>query len=79
MNWNRSSQTHSTTSKGYKSKKFKRKGQWPPLKIQFEEGQRAFYLGKLKNPYNINNIRNKEWERGFNFAYFNNQKRREKK
>ena len=50
-----------------------------PLKIQFEEGQRAFYLGKLKNPYNINNIRNKEWERGFNFAYFNNQKRREKK
>ena len=79
MNWNRSSKTHSMTSKAYKSKKFKRRGQWPPLKIQFEEGQRAFYIGKLKNPYSINNIRNKEWERGFNSAYFDNQKRREKK
>ena len=76
MNWNRSSQTHSTTSKGYKSKRFKRRGQWPPLKIQFEEGQRAFYNGKLKNPYNVNNIRHKEWERGFNSAYFNNKERR---
>tara|TARA_R100000742_G_C4279330_1_gene103612 strand:- start:903 stop:1142 length:240 start_codon:yes stop_codon:yes gene_type:complete len=79
MNWNRSSQTHSTTSKGYKSKRFKRRGQWPPLKIQFEEGQRAFYNGKLKNPYNQNNIRHKEWERGFNSAYFNNKKRRERR
>ena len=79
MKWNRSSQTHSTTSKGYKSKRFKRRGQWPPLKIQFEEGQRAFYNGKLKNPYNVNNIRHKEWERGFNSAYFNNKKRRERR
>ena len=50
-----------------------------PLKIQFEEGQRAFYNGKLKNPYNVNNIRHKEWERGFNSAYFNNKKRRERR
>jgi len=79
MNWNRSSKTHSTTSKGYKSKRFKRKGQWPPLRIQFDEGHRSFLRGNLKNPYKEDNIRHKEWQRGFNTAYFENKRRRERR
>ena len=44
-----------------------------PLKIQFEEGQRAFHNGKLRNPYPSYHMRHKEWERGFNLAYFKNK------
>ena len=44
-----------------------------PLKIQFEAGPRAFHNGKLKNPYPSYHMRHKEWERGFNLAYFKNK------
>ena len=64
---------------GIQVQKIQTKRSMASLKIQFEEGQRAFYNGKLKNPYNVNNIRHKEWERGFNSAYFNNKKRRERR
>ena len=47
-----------------------KRSQWPPLKIQFEEGIRAFYNGKVKNPYPTAQMRNKEWESGFNQTYF---------
>jgi hypothetical protein len=59
------------------SRPFKRgkRSDYPPLKIQFEEGQRAFYNGKLKNPYPASQMRNKEWERGFNSAYFKSKNR----
>ena len=35
-----------------------------------EKGSRAFWKGNLINPYNTGTYRNKEWERGFNKAYF---------
>lgn len=38
----------------------------------FNEGQRDFKVGQLVNPYNVNTTRNREWERGFNKAYFDN-------
>jgi len=43
-----------------------------PLRIQVEKGQRAFHKGKLINPYKPNTSFYKEWERGFNKAYFEN-------
>ena len=43
-----------------------------PLRIQVEKGQRAFHRGKLANPYKPNTSFYKEWERGFNKAYFEN-------
>lgn len=63
------------------SKPFKKgkRSNYPPLKIQFEEGQRAFYNGKLRNPYPVFQMRNKEWERGFNFAYFKNKYKRRRR
>ena len=35
-----------------------------------DRGIRDFYKGNLINPYNVDTYRNKEWERGFNKAYF---------
>ena len=35
-----------------------------------DKGYKAFWRGNLINPYNIGTYRNKEWERGFNKAYF---------
>jgi hypothetical protein len=46
-----------------------------PLRIQVEKGQRAFHRGKLVNPYKPNTSFYKEWERGFNKAYFENLKK----
>jgi len=40
-----------------------------------EKGYRAFWKGNLINPYNTGTYRNKEWERGFNKAYFEQLKR----
>jgi len=46
------------------------KDRQPPLRIQVEKGNNAFYRGKISNPYKINTAFYKEWERGFNKAYF---------
>jgi len=35
-----------------------------------EKGYKSFWKGNLSNPYNVDTYRNKEWERGFNKAYF---------
>lgn len=43
-----------------------------PLKIQFEKGVYAFKRGWLGNPYDPETIQGKEWQRGFNSAYFVN-------
>ena len=48
------------------------KDRQPPLRIQVEKGYRAFYAGKITNPYKISTSFYKEWERGFNKAYFEN-------
>ena len=46
-----------------------------PLRIQFEKGVIAFNRGFIKSPYNINTMQYREWQRGFNTAYFENLKK----
>lgn len=43
-----------------------------PLKIQFEQGFVAFRKGNMKCPYRLNSMQAREWQRGFNSAYFHN-------
>lgn len=38
----------------------------------FKEGRKDFYKGNISNPYNPDTHRSREWERGFNSAYFQN-------
>lgn len=46
-----------------------------PLKIQFSKGYNAFKRGKLNCPYHPNTMQAREWQRGFNKAYFDNLER----
>ena len=53
-----------------------------PLRIQFERGVNAFrgkqYIKSVdgikiiatENPYNSNTMQHREWQRGYNFAYY---------
>lgn len=41
----------------------------------FDEGFKAFRSGQLGNPYHKNTVRNRDWELGFNKAYFINLER----
>ena len=41
-----------------------------PLKIQFSRGMSDFKRGKVTNPYHLNTMQGREWERGFNLSYF---------
>jgi hypothetical protein len=43
---------------------------FPNLRV-FNEGRQGF-LFNLTNPYPLSSDRGKEWERGFNNAYFEN-------
>ena len=44
----------------------------PPLHIQHDIGYRAFKRGRIINPYKVGSSFYKEWDRGFNKAYFEN-------
>jgi hypothetical protein len=44
----------------------------PPLTFQFKEGYYAFCRGWLRNQYDEESIKGKEWQRGWNKAYFDN-------
>ena len=44
----------------------------PPLHIQHDIGYRAFKRGRIINPYKVGRSFYKEWDRGFNKAYFEN-------
>ena len=58
-----------------------------PLRIQFERGVNAFkgkqYIQTVNknkiiatvSPYNPNTMQHREWQRGYNFAYFKNLER----
>ena len=58
-----------------------------PLKIQFERGVNAFkgkqYIRNINtvkviatvSPYKENTMQHREWQRGYNFAYFKNLER----
>ena len=43
-----------------------------PLKIQWMKGYDAFVYGKIRNPYSSDTMLYREWERGFNTAYYDN-------
>lgn len=43
-----------------------------PLKIQFGQGYYAFSRGWLGNQYPADSVAGKEWQRGFDAAYFDN-------
>lgn len=44
----------------------------PPLSLQFDQGQYAFKRGWVSNSYNPDSNKGKEWQRGWNAAYFGN-------
>lgn len=39
----------------------------------FNEGYQAFLMGNLVNPYQVNTKEYRDWEVGFNKAYFKNK------
>lgn len=41
-----------------------------PLKIQFGQGHYSFSRGWIANQYSPNSVAGKEWQRGWNAAYF---------
>jgi hypothetical protein len=41
----------------------------------FEQGYKDFGKGQLTNPYNKDTTKSREWEFGFNKAYFRNLER----
>ena len=43
-----------------------------PLKIQYMKGYDGFIYGKIRNPYGSDTMLYREWERGFNTAYYDN-------
>ena len=43
-----------------------------PLKIQFGQGHYAVSRGWLNNQYDPESVAGKEWQRGFDAAYFEN-------
>jgi hypothetical protein len=38
----------------------------------FQEGYYAFSRGWIASKYNLDSLKGKEWQRGFNCAYFDN-------
>jgi hypothetical protein len=46
-----------------------------PLTIAYEMGKRAFYKGIFDAPYKEGTVLLKEWQRGFDYSYFENQQK----
>ena len=46
-----------------------------PLKFQHEKGYKDFRQGRVVNPFLSNTMQYREWERGFNKAYYEQLKR----
>lgn len=44
----------------------------PPLTFQFKEGHFAFSKGWIRNQYDNESVKGKEWQRGWDRAYFEN-------
>jgi hypothetical protein len=47
-----------------------KKDRTAPLSIQLDKGKFAFKKGWLGNPYKPDTVQGKEWQRGFDAAYF---------
>lgn len=73
-NTNSQRRQQDTTHKSYESYK---KERVPPLSIQYDKGRYAFTRGWIANPYPEDEAKGKEWQRGFDAAYFENIERRE--
>ena len=46
-----------------------------PLKFQYEKGYKDFRQGRVVNPFPDDTMQHREWERGFNKAYYEQLKR----
>jgi hypothetical protein len=46
-----------------------------PLKFQYEKGYKDFRQGRVVNPFPSDTMQYREWERGFNKAYYEQLKR----
>lgn len=46
-----------------------------PLKFQYEKGYSDFKGGRVTNPFPDDTMQYREWERGFNKAYYEQLKR----
>jgi|TARA_R110000822_G_scaffold225112_1_gene357956 hypothetical protein len=46
-----------------------------PLKVQFQKGLEDFKRGRIGNPFHKDTMQYREWERGFNRAWYENLKR----
>jgi len=46
-----------------------------PLKFQHEKGYKDFRHGRVVNPFSMDTMQYREWERGFNKAYYEQLKR----
>jgi len=46
-----------------------------PLKFQYEKGYKDFRQGRVVNPFPSDTMQHREWERGFNKAYYEQLKR----
>lgn len=46
-----------------------------PLRMQYEKGYSDFKKGRLINPFHEDTMQFREWNRGFNVAYFEQLKK----
>ena len=46
-----------------------------PLKVQFQRGYEDFKRGQIDNPFHNETMQYREWDRGFNKAYFDKLER----
>ena len=46
-----------------------------PLKVQFQRGYEDFTRGRVNNPFHMDTMQFREWNRGFNKAFSENLKR----
>ena len=46
-----------------------------PLKVQFQKGYEDFKRGRVGNPFHRDTMHHREWNRGFNKAWYENLKR----
>ena len=49
-----------------------------PLIIQYKRGVDDFHRGRVANPFHKDTMQYREWERGFNKAFFDNIKKVQK-
>jgi len=46
-----------------------------PLRMQYEKGYADFWKGRIGNPFHKDTMQHREWNRGFNTAYFEQLKK----